>query len=163
MSWNDDLRSARRRALRAAQVVTLGFALAGGTTACSSRDHVGPIDDEDSGTMGDGSIAIDSGPTDDDSGMERADSGPIDEDSGMTITDAGDAGDAGDGGLLADAGPDAATDGGSGTDGCIAMSPEHDCVCGPLGPDDPDCCEGVWIPGGGCAVPGPFVPPSMTA
>lgn len=41
-----------------------------------------------------------------------------------------------------------------------------DGVCDDAGvSEDPDCCEmsgGVWS-GGACAVPGPFVPPSMDA
>jgi len=57
--------------------------------------------------------------------------------------------------VIADAGTDAAS--------------VRDGVCDRTGSaawSDPDCCDesgGFWVEGGGCAVPGPFVPPSMAS
>ena len=51
--------------------------------------------------------------------------------------------------------------------GCTDTRPDFDCFCDSTvgSGSDADCCEmsgGIWT-GGGCAVPGPFVPPAMFA
>lgn len=147
------MRRARRRALRAAQVVSIGLALAGG--GCSGRQDAPPA--MDSGTMTVDSGGSDSGSPGDSGGV---DSGGGDLDGGGD-TDAGMMADAG-GGTDAGRLPDA----GSRPDGCVPETVDHDCYCDPVrGPGyDADCCTmsgGFWVPGGGCAVPGPFVPPSV--
>ena len=140
------LARARRRALRAAQVVTIGLALAGG--GCSDRG-----DDPDATAIDSG--GGDSGGTDsggsDSGGSDSGGSDASDPDSGPM--DGGGAPDV----RVADAGDCARAE----------EDPDFDCLCPPgAGPGtDADCCEmsgGFWA-GGGCAVPGPFVPPSMHA
>ena len=101
----DERESRRRRALRAAQAVTLGVGMALAGAACS-ESHT-----PDSGTP----------------------------------EDAGDA--------MADTAADSTTDSAIDCSGDEWWMSE-------------ECCElsgGFWDPSGGCAVPGPFVPPAMPA
>jgi hypothetical protein len=158
------LRRARRRALRAAQVVTISLAIA--TGGCG---------DDATGT--DGGATADSGSRDD-GGSSDAGGG---RDSGGSDAGGADSGGLADAGLAdagrADAGgPDAGTPGfDAGPAGCVPRPFEdpckpYDCVCVPTDPGDPDCCTdfggfAICSPDGtvGCAVPGPFVPPAMIA
>jgi hypothetical protein len=154
-STEEALRRARRRALRAAQVVTISLAIA--TGGCGGDDVVPGTD---GGTVADAGGGRDSGGGSDGGGT----------DGGGTDAGGTDAGGT-DAGRMADAG------GGidAGTPGCVPRPFEepckpYDCVCTPTDPGDPDCCElsggfAVCSPDGtvGCAVPGPFVPPSMIA
>jgi hypothetical protein len=54
----------------------------------------------------------------------------------------------------------------SGVDGGVVADAGGDGLCTGDASNDPDCCVqsgGTWVEGGGCAVPGPFVPPPMPA
>jgi hypothetical protein len=161
-STEDALANARRRALRAARVVTISLALAtGGCGDDATGTDAGSI--ADAGARRDADVARDGGGSD---AGGSPDGGSIDggsTDAGAPRPDAGRPGsDAG----LADAG------GGD----CVprAFAPgcmDYDCACPPDSDPsyDPDCCaefggfpecfEGMVA----CAVPGPFVPPSMPA
>ena len=161
MDGDSKKKRARRRALRAAQVVTIALALG---TGCSSND--GPPDEDAS--MMDSSTMMDSAMPDSamaDAGEMDAggdDAGPMD-DAGMM--DAGDP-DAGE----MDAGDPDATIADAGTDVFDSGRP-----CS-FPPTTMECCTAEFCEGAGgacfwdeesemclVAVPGPFVPPSMTA
>lgn len=169
MDSTDSLRlRARRRALRAAQLVTLTLSLAG--AACG-----GTATTTDSGT--DGAVSADSGSHDSGGGDATitdsggTDSGATDSGGDATIADAG----GGDSSVTdagnADAGDvDAALADLGATDPCMDPST----TCGPADgkcpgascsvSTDPDCCTcigGFPGTGGGCAIAGPFVPPAM--
>lgn len=71
---------------------------------------------------------------------------------------------------LAAAGPACSSSHGPGEDASMPSDAEADsgddpCSDGATASDDRECCEatgGTWS-GGACAIPGPFVPPSMEA
>ena len=136
---------ARKRALRAAQVVSLALALG---TGCSSNDGPGDGGSFDAATA---DARADAG-----FDAARADSG-----SDAAVADAGsDSGrDAG-----ADTGSDAGFD--AGFDAAVADA-GHDAGCADFPPTTRECCEaagGSWNDASGScliAVPGPFVPPAM--
>ena len=133
---------ARRRALRAAQVVTLALALG---TGCSSKDGPGDGGSFDAATA-DAST---------DAGFDAA---RVDGGSDAAVADAGSDGgrDAGFDAAGADAGSDAAVADAGFDAGCVGFPPTTR-----------ECCEaagGSWNEESGrcfIAVPGPFVPPSM--
>jgi hypothetical protein len=152
----EDLKKARARALRAAQVVTLGFALAGGSVACSDRED-GTTDSGGGG--GDSGMVADSGGGGTDSGTPSMDSGTPGTDSGTPGTDSGTPG------MDAGGSTDSGTPMADATAGCDAAAAPGlmDCYCPPSDPSDCDCCiesGGFCGPEGSCAIPGPFVPPS---
>ncbi|MAQ13634.1 MAG: hypothetical protein CMN30_02440 [Sandaracinus sp.] len=133
---DDDLRTkARRRALRAARVVTLGLAMA--APACGESYEVGGDDDSP-------------------------------DDGGVILVDAHPPGDAGPGDLGQDARPPDPRDAGP-MDADVAV--DMGCPTDPFGtpPETEECCEAVggwWDEATGqcaVAVPGPFVPPAMSA
>jgi len=142
---------ARRRALRAAQVVTIALAM--GTGGCSTRDAVPTTDAgrvaRDAGSMGVDAAMEDAGTSPEDAGAEVdafvADAGPLADDAGP----------------LADAGPDAGPDAGA-----IAMDAGAlDCFGGLITTQaDCEACGFLWDESSArclMAVPGPFVPPAM--
>lgn len=158
----DRKKRARRRALRAAQVVTIALAL--GTGGCSDKDGPGDVDASsmDSATV-DSSMPMDSAMADaggDDAGS-MDDAGPMDD---AGLNDAGSMDDAGE----MDAGEPDATIADAGTDVFDSGRP-----CS-FPPTTMECCTEEFCggAGGACfwddesgmclvAVPGPFVPPSM--
>jgi len=158
---------ARRRALRAAQGVTISFALAGG--ACGGERPSGGTDGG-----GDATVAMDSGGSGDAGGTDAGggmDAGGTDAGGGMDAGGGTDAGEGMDAAMMADAGHDGGRDAGAADAGECDAGPmaggEGDCICPSTESPgtDADCCVlagGFWS-SGGCAVPGPFVPPSMTA
>ena len=156
-------RRARRRALRAAQVVTIALAL--GTGGCGD-DDTGNTDWLDSGTSDDtGTMMADTG-TSDDTGTSE-DTGTM-ADTGSADTGTADTGTADTG--MADAATDAMAD--ATTDATTdAMTDASDAMaCEEFPPITEECCDlapgGFWdVDSGRClvAVPGPFVPPSMLA
>ncbi len=146
---------ARRRALRAAQVVTLALALG---TGCSSKDGPGDGGSFDAATA-DAST---------DAGFDAA---RVDGGSDAAVADAGSDGgrDAGFDAAGADAGSDAGFDAAgadAGSDAAVADA-GFDAGCVGFPPTTRECCEaagGSWNEESGrcfIAVPGPFVPPSM--
>ncbi len=158
-------RRARRRALRAAQVVTIAFALG---TGCSSK--AGPPDAlaMDSAVM-DSAVAMDSA-VEMDSAVDSATDSAVAEDAMADATMGEDAAmDA-----AVDMGRDAIVDAGfdAGEDAAVADVGVDAFECA-FPPTTEECCE-ICAGGAFCswdpdsamclvAVPGPFVPPSMIA
>jgi hypothetical protein len=121
MSEDDLRKKARRRALRAAQVVTLGLAMA--TPGCGDSHTVDDVSETDAGPMVDAAMSLDQGLADlgRDLGPEEADMGMCPEDPFVT-------------------------------------PPETEECCDEIGGWWDEASESCSV-----AVPGPFVPPSMSA